>query len=335
MLTLSSVFLPGGDSAYEARIARLLSFSVEAYEIAHPLGVRELEELANTFRSQRRQALAIRSDVLQSERELAFPALAGPRASIAATDESERRTAVETARGAVDWAARLEARACVVDGGTLAVTVDESTARARYDAGTWRASEGQLSNFASDALRRLGIERPPLAARAMDACKRSMDTLLVRCDQQGLELAVENSGSMHGFLQLAEMEELARTFRGSKLVCWFDPSRARVLSLLGLAKENAELEVETVFDTSAGAVIVQDTRGIQYDLPPGEGEWPLDHVYKRHCDHRPLVLRVGDTRIDDQRLAAAIEFLRSRGLNGPAPIEAEPFPIFGRNTKRQ
>ena len=226
--------------------------------------------------------------------------------NLASTDEQERALAVQRARVTVDHAARCGARYMVVHLGGIegGMFREEGELRKRYDAGERDGSE-------IDVLRRSAVERRREAAPAyFPLAKRSLAEIAEYAAPRDVAVGLENRYHYHEFPGCVEMRELLNDYPPEAAGFWLDVGHAEVLDRLGLERHDRWLN--ELGDRCIGAH-VHDVDGLADHRAPGHGtaDWP--HYAERLPAHIPRVFEINQ-KIDEQQVAAAIPFLRERGV---------------------
>jgi sugar phosphate isomerase/epimerase len=230
--------------------------------------------------------------------------------NLASTNEDERALAVERARVTVDHAARCGARYMVVhlggiDGG---IFDEERELRKRYDAGERDGAE-------IDVLRRRAVERRAEAVPTfLPMAARSLAEIAEYAAARKVAVGLENRYHYHEFPGPGEMRELLDEYPAEVAGFWLDVGHAEVLDRLGLELHDRWLN--EVGDRCIGAH-VHDVDGLADHRAPGYGtaDWP--HYAEKLPPQVPRVFEINQ-KIDEQQVAAAIPFLRERGVLPPS-----------------
>jgi len=226
--------------------------------------------------------------------------------NLASTNEEERAFAVQRARVTIDHAARCGARYMVVHLGGIegGMFREEGQLRKRYDAGERDGAE-------IDALRRSAIERRGEATPAyLPLASRSLGEITEYAASRGVAVGLENRYHYHEFPGPGEMRELLDQYPPEVAGFWLDVGHAEVLDRLGLERHDRWLN--ELGDRCIGAH-VHDVDGLADHRAPGHGtaDWP--HYAEKLPTHVPRVFEINQ-KIDEDQVAAAIPYLRDRGV---------------------
>jgi len=230
--------------------------------------------------------------------------------NLASTNEEERALAVQRARVTVDHASRCGAHYMVVhlggiDGGIFG---EERELRKRYDAGERDGAE-------IDVLRRGAVERRGEAAPShLPLARRSLTEIAEYAASRNVSVGLENRYHYHEFPGPGEMRELLDEYPPEVAGFWLDVGHAEVLDRLGLERHDRWLN--ELGDRCIGAH-VHDVDGLADHRAPGYGtaDWP--HYAEKLPPGVPRVFEINQ-KIDEQQVAAAIPFLRERGILPPS-----------------
>jgi len=230
--------------------------------------------------------------------------------NLASTDEEERGLAVERARVTVDHASRCGARYMIVHLGGIdgAMFDEERELRKRYDAGERDGAE-------IDLLRRGAVERRGEAAKThLPLAKRSLAEIAEYAVTRNVAVGLENRYHYHEFPGPGEMRELLEEYPPEVAGFWLDVGHAEVLDRLGLDRHDRWLN--ELGDRCIGAH-VHDVEGLADHRAPSHGtaDWP--HYAQKLPPAVPRVFEINQ-KVDEQQVAAAIPFLRERGILPPA-----------------
>ena len=230
--------------------------------------------------------------------------------NLASTDEEERGLAVERARVTVDHASRCGARYMIVHLGGIdgAMFDEERELRKRYDAGERDGAE-------IDLLRRGAVERRGEAAKThLPLAKRSLAEIAEYAVTRNVAVGLENRYHYHEFPGPGEMRELLEEYPPEVAGFWLDVGHAEVLDRLGLELHDRWLN--ELGDRCVGAH-VHDVEGLADHRAPSHGtaDWP--HYAQKLPPAVPRVFEINQ-KVDEQQVAAAIPFLRERGILPPA-----------------
>ncbi len=229
--------------------------------------------------------------------------------NLASPDDEERRLAVAGAKTTIDWAAKVGALCVVLHMGGLGSDnlPPEGELRRLFDAGPRRWREE------AEALRRechrLRAERAPaFLARG----KASLQELADHAAGLGVALGLENRYHYHEIPNVAETLELLADFPPSLVGYWHDVGHAEVLDRLGLIDKRRWLA--ELADRCLG-VHLHDVVGLKDHQAPGQGDADWDYV-ARYLPPGALRVCEIDQHSPEEQVAAAIPFLRRRGILG-------------------
>ena len=230
--------------------------------------------------------------------------------NLAATDEDERRQAVDVAKASIDTAVRANASLLVVHLGGIGggIFKEEMQLRKLYDSGTRDGDE--IDRLRRSAMERRRDEQPQYFPRA----QQSLAEIAEYAASRGVTVGLENRYHFHEFPDPDEMAELLAAYPPKVAGVWLDVGHAEVLDRLGLGgrrrwlDENGERCVGTH---------VHDIDGLADHRAPGHGttDWP--HYAAKLPPHIPRVFEINQKTPEDQ-VAAGIPFLRSVGVLPPA-----------------
>lgn len=226
--------------------------------------------------------------------------------NLAADDEDERTLAVSYAYAAVDVARRAEAKFIVVHlGGVGSAIFDkEKQLRRLYD-------EGTREGHHVDELRRNAAEkRREGHARYYPTARKSLAEIADYASKFGIAIGLENRYHFHEFPNTDEMHELLSEYPAEVAGFWLDVGHAEVLERLGLASGKRWL------NELAGRCIgthVHDVDGLADHRAPGHGTADWDHFSAMLPPDIPRIFEINQ-KIDEEKVAASIPFLRERGV---------------------
>jgi sugar phosphate isomerase/epimerase len=226
--------------------------------------------------------------------------------NLASDDEEERRLAVSYAHAAVDVARRADAKLIVVHLGGVgsAIFDEEKQLRRLYDEGT-RAGDHV------DGLRRNAAERRRDGhSRYYPNARKSLAEIAEHASKFGVAIGLENRYHFHEFPNTDETHELLSEYPADIAGFWLDVGHAEVLERLGLAAGKRWL------NELAGRCIGthgHDVDGLADHRAPGHGTADWDHFSAMLPPQIPRIFEINQ-RIDEERVAASIPFLRERGV---------------------
>ncbi|MGH8722621.1 MAG: sugar phosphate isomerase/epimerase family protein [Burkholderiales bacterium] len=230
--------------------------------------------------------------------------------NLASPDHDERALAVQRATLTIDHAAGCGARYIVVHLGGIEVGIfdEERELRKRYDAGERDGAE-------IDVLRGRAVERRGEAVPTfLPHARRSLAEIAAHAAAKGIAVGLENRYHFHEFPNVAEMQELLADHPPDVAGFWLDVGHAEVLDRLGL--ERHERWLDELGDRCIGAH-VHDVDGLADHRAPGHGtaDWP--HYAAKLPPGTPRIFEINQ-RVPEEQVAAAIPFLRERGILPPA-----------------
>jgi sugar phosphate isomerase/epimerase len=235
--------------------------------------------------------------------------------NLASTDEDERVLAVERARTTVDNAARCGARYMVVHlgaiesaSGNAEIFDEERTLRRLYD-------EGERDTEHVEGLRVHAAQRRQVGALAhFPLARRSLAEIAEYAAAHGVAVGLENRYHFHEFPNVAEMQELLADYPPEIAGFWLDVGHAEVLDRLGLERHERWLDE---LGSRCIGTHVHDVDGLADHRAPGHGtaDWP--HYAEKLPPDAPRIFEINQRMPEDQ-VAAAIPFLRERGVLPPA-----------------
>ena len=281
-----------------ARVARSLGY--DALEVNYVVTRERVEQLLDGA------ALPIASFHAPSPRVKHSDGRWSEQLNLASTDESERRQAVAYNAATLEWAARAGARSVVLHLGGVGSEMMEPERQLRrlFDSGV---HDGQEVESLRDELRRLRREQQ---APYLEAVRRSLAELAEEASRQGLTLGLENRYHYHEIPQPEESLELVAPYPPELAGHWHDVGHAEVLHRLGLI--DRERWLQELGPRTVGCHL-HDVDGIGDHRAPGRGDVQWDYIAR---GLPPAALRVFeiDQRQPDDALAAAIGYLRERGV---------------------
>jgi sugar phosphate isomerase/epimerase len=226
--------------------------------------------------------------------------------NLASLDEEERSAAVEHTRRTIDHAARARVRLVILHlGGVSEDMLDsERMLRRLFDSGTRKGPEVQTLRRET-VERRHGVAHPHLAK-----ARQSLDELAEHASVRGVTLALESRYHYHEIPLLHEMLNLLAGYPPDLIGYCHDVGHAEVLHRLGLADAHAWLEA--LRDRTL-AVHLHDVDGLGDHRAPGRGDVEWEYVARGLPADALRVFEI-DQRQPDEALAAAIGFLRARGV---------------------
>lgn len=186
---------------------------------------------------------------------------------LAAPDDDDRAMAVLLLQRTLDFAAEIGAATIVAHAGRIAVTPEsQELIAAAEDDGADGARYLRL-------LARNQSRRARRARKHLDALRRSLDTLLPRCAERRLTLALENLPSWEAVPTEDEMLALLEQYPGAPLAYWHDLGHGQVRANLGWM--NHLESARRLLPRTAG-LHIHDVAPLSHDhLVPGDGKLPF------------------------------------------------------------
>jgi len=226
--------------------------------------------------------------------------------NLASLAEDERRQAVAAAVTTIDWAAKVGATRVVLHLGGVGnhMLPAERQLRQLFDA-------GQIDTDAAESLRSdCRRQRAEGAPAYLAAAKTSLRELADHAARLGIALGLENRYHYHEIPDPDESRELLADYPPSVVGHWHDMGHAEVLDRLQLIDKHRWLA--ELGDRCVG-VHLHDVTGLKDHQAPGHGDAYWEYV-ARHLP--PTALRVCeiDQRTPEEQVAAAIPYLRERGI---------------------
>jgi sugar phosphate isomerase/epimerase len=226
--------------------------------------------------------------------------------NLASTDEAERAAAVQVAKDSVDTAVRANAGYLVVHlgGNGGAIFDEEKRLRKLFDEGV---SDGEEV----EGLRLRGVERRrEMRPTFFPQAKRSLAELAEYAGPRDVKVGLENRYHFHEFPDPDEMQELLADYPPNVAGFWIDLGHVEVLDRLGFYPRHRWLN--EIADRCIGSH-VHDVDGLADHRAPGHGTADWEHYAAKLPPHVPRVFEINQ-RQDEERVAAAIPFLRSVGV---------------------
>lgn len=226
--------------------------------------------------------------------------------NLASLDEDERALAVERAHVTVDHAARVGARYMVVHLGGIGSSVfeEERELRRLYD-------KGERDGEPVEALRRrASMRRREEAPRFLPQARRSLEDIAAYAAAHDVAVGLENRYHYHEFPGIDELLDLLRGYPHELVGFWLDIGHAEVLDRLGLEFHHRWLNE---LGSRCIGSHVHDVDGLADHRAPGHGTADWDHYAAMLPTDIPRVFEINQ-KIDEDRVAAAIPFLRERGV---------------------
>ncbi len=226
--------------------------------------------------------------------------------NLASLDADERALAVERARITVDYAARAGAPYVVVHLGGVGSSMfdEERQLRRLYD-------EGVRDGEEVDRLRRRAVDRRREGIPMyLPQARRSLAEIAEHAAGHGIAIGLENRYHYHEFPSVDEMHELLAGYPPDVAGFWLDVGHTEVLDRLGLVPHTRWLDE---LATRCIGAHVHDVDGLADHRAPGCGtaDWP--HFAAKLPPGVPRIFEINQ-RIPEEDVAAAIPFLRERGV---------------------
>ncbi len=226
-------------------------------------------------------------------------------ANLASLDEDERRAAVAETKRTVDFAAG-GALSVVIHLGGVGNEMADDERRLRV---LWSGGEGGSEEAAAlrEALRRWRAER---AGPHLDAARRSLRELVEHAAPRGVALGVESRLHYHEIPHPREALDLLSEHAKEVAGYWHDVGHCEVQARLGLIDRHAWLPL--LGSRTIGSHL-HDVDGLSDHRAPGNGDVDWSYIAQGLPRSAMRVLEV-DQRQPDDKVAAAIAFLRERGV---------------------
>ncbi len=225
--------------------------------------------------------------------------------NLAATDEEERQQAVALGRRTLELAARAGARAVVFHLGHLPRALEpERELRRLYAQGVREGEE------VAALRRRCHQMRAEAVGPHLERARRSLEELAEAAASLGVAIALENRVHYHEIPTVDEMHHLLAPFPPSLVGYWHDVGHAEVLDRLGLVPK--ERWLRELGERCLGSHL-HDVDGLTDHRAPGHGTADWGYIARYLPPHALRVLEV-DQRVPEEEVAAALPFLRQRGV---------------------
>jgi len=226
--------------------------------------------------------------------------------NLASTDEAERRQAVAYNAATLEWAARAGACCVVLHLGGVGDRMMEPERRLRrlFDAGV---REGEETERLREELRRLRREQE---GPYLEAAHHSLAELAEAASRRGVTLGLENRYHYHEIPQVGEALALLAPYPPELVGYWHDVGHAEVLHRLGLV--DRERWLRDLAPRTIGSHL-HDVEGIGDHRAPGRGDVRWDYIARGLPAAALRVFEI-DQRQPDEAVAAAIAYLRERGV---------------------
>lgn len=226
--------------------------------------------------------------------------------NLAATDEAERRAAIDATKGSIDLARAHGAGYVVVHLGGIGGKMFDEELRARrlYDSGT---RDGEEMGRLRAALHRLRAEQ---IGPWLEQARVTLQELAHHAEDRGVALGLENRLHYHEIPQPAEAAALLAEHPAEVAGYWHDVGHAEVQWRLGLVDKRLWL------DTNGGRCIgshLHDVDGIGDHRAPGAGDVEWGYIASGLPASALRVFEINQTQTAES-VAGAIGFLRERGV---------------------
>jgi sugar phosphate isomerase/epimerase len=228
--------------------------------------------------------------------------------NLADLDKEMRLTASRYTTRTMELAADLEAPAVVLHLGFVEGIGDRQTTREA-------AQAGQVTPALSELLE----QRKASAANHLDAVSFSLERLIERALDLGVELGLENRFHAHQIPNFDEVGFLLERFKGAPIGYWHDTGHAWVGGLAGLTPQKDWL---TAYGQSLLGCHLHDAVDDQDHLPPGTGDMDWEDLCPLLQPARFKVLEVAPGP-EAKPLAQAAEMLAHRFAQAEAQSEKE------------
>jgi sugar phosphate isomerase/epimerase len=226
--------------------------------------------------------------------------------NLASPDADERERAVACAHAAVDVAVRAGVALVVVHLGGVgsAIFEEERELRRLFDAGTRSGDKVEALRHGAAERRREGFDS------YFPWAQRSLAEIAEHASARGVAIGLENRYHYHEFPNVDELHVLLAEYPPEVAGFWLDIGHAEVLERLGFYPHARWLD--ELSQRCIGAH-VHDVDGLADHRAPGHGTADWAHYSAKLPPHIPRVFEVNQ-KIDEERVAASIGFLRERGV---------------------
>lgn len=228
--------------------------------------------------------------------------------NLAATDEDERRAAVDYARLSIEWAGRIGADRLVVHLGQVSDVPEqfeeELSMRKMFDSGDMNS--WQFEQWREAAITKRNAEAEPYVA----AAKRSLQELVHAAEPHRVTIGLENRYHYHEIPHPHEYEQLLDGLALEEAGYWHDTGHAEVLHRLGFIDRHEWLGRNS--HRIVGAHL-HDVTGIGDHRAPGDGDVEWDYIVAGISGLARYTLEINQHQ-PDERVTGAIGFLRGVGL---------------------
>jgi sugar phosphate isomerase/epimerase len=205
----------------------------------------------------------------------------GNRLSLAATDETERKSAVDMTKRTIDSACRLGAETVVLHLGRVAMEFRQKEALALVNVG--RAEEAKDIVF-EDLVERSMIRKPH-----MDSIMLSMHMLAEHAEAAGVKLGLETRYYYGELPSLDEFQMIFKNIPSPALGYWHDTGHAHTMEVLGIAGQEDYLKKYA--DKLIG-MHIHDAVGSDDHQPLGRGEIDFAKILPYVKPNTQLVLEI-------------------------------------------
>jgi sugar phosphate isomerase/epimerase len=227
-------------------------------------------------------------------------------ANLAATDEDERRQAVEETRRTLDFAARAGLSRVVVHLGGVGNVMTEPERNLRR-----LVQDGRGDRDEAQALRdELGGWRAARAGAHLEAAARSLRELVEVAAPHGIALGLESRLHYHEIPHPEEALQLLADYDNSAAGYWHDVGHCEVQARLGMIDRDSwfpRLSARTIGSH------LHDVDGILDHRAPGNGDVDWSYIAAGLPAEALRVFEIDQRQPDDQ-VAASIAYLRERGV---------------------
>lgn len=225
--------------------------------------------------------------------------------SLSSLDENEREEAVRFAKGTIDLAYDVGAKAIVLHMGEVPIDISlEDELRQLYQQNLTQ------SERYSKVKKALTYERISKAPPYFEAARGSLDELGEDSQVKGIMLGLETRFYFHEIPNIVEMEELLREAEGSLVGYWHDVGHAEVSERLGFTPHKEWL---SRFGNKMIGIHLHDVRGICDHRPPAKGDvnWSMVAEYLPHDAIK--VCEVAEWN-EAEQIQGVIAFLQEQGI---------------------
>jgi sugar phosphate isomerase/epimerase len=227
-------------------------------------------------------------------------------ANLAAVEEPERQLAMEETRRTIDYAATARLPLVVIHLGGVGNRMNEIERNLRrlVEAGEGASEEAETLRYA------LRMWRAEYAQEYLEAARRSLRQLVDYAAPLGVALGLESRLHYHEIPHPEEALQLLADYPNEAAGYWHDVGHCEVQARLGMIDQSSWFPRLT--ERTIGSHL-HDVDGILDHRAPGNGDVDWSYIA---AGLPPTALRVFeiDQRQPDDKVAAAIQFLKEKGV---------------------